>query len=270
MLLPLLAFVVVAQWTSKAQILDFRRSTPSPTTTTTYPPPGPLTLDDCRQTQICLLMVQGIFQCNGSTINIRSQAENLAFQSCICRQTGPARFRPWNQTMMACLECFYDNYWLRYNTSRINSLNAFDRFCNDTTPNITNFDGIAMVELVAGIAAPSRGGFSTRDPNGPRLWRITTINGTKVSIPTTPAPRTTSLSTRTVVRSSLNTTMSPTTVTVLITTSISIPTTSSSPSTSTSGQSWADRVGPPSPLMTSYLTVVFLTGMLILWGALMV
>ncbi len=94
MLLFVFVFVVIAQLGGVAQVLDYWLSTPSPTTTTTFPPPGPLTLDDCRQTQICLLMVQGMFQCNGSTLNIRSKEETLAFQQCICRQTGPPRFRP--------------------------------------------------------------------------------------------------------------------------------------------------------------------------------
>ncbi|KAI9750975.1 MAG: hypothetical protein M1815_001475 [Lichina confinis] len=75
----------------------------------------------------------------------------------------------WNDTFAACLECFYDNRWVRDPYYAEVAQESFRNFCNHSFPNITRFDQIPMVELVAGIPPSARG-----RPDGPTIRERTT------------------------------------------------------------------------------------------------
>ena len=75
-----------------------------------------------------------------------------------------------------CLECFYDNRWVRDPYYAEVAQESFRNFCNHSFPNITRFDQIPMVELVAGIPPSARGRL-----DGPTVWERTTYSDGRVT-----------------------------------------------------------------------------------------
>lgn len=145
-----------------------------------------------------------------------------------------------------CVQCFYTNKWLYDPGFAEDAQRSIRRFCNSTRPNVTRFDEIPMVELVAGIAPPSRGGRI-----GPKIWSWPIPLAGSTSLEASPVV-TVMVTTVIVTKSASLSTSPPGGSETSTTTTASSTAVAPTPSTVQSGQSAARSIAMPGAWILSF------------------
>ena len=84
LLLSILAFALLYRLAGAQALVDLPATSTGPRQSMTTP--KRLLPQECRRTDICVLTLQGLLECNSTTIDIHSRLETILFQQCLCRR----------------------------------------------------------------------------------------------------------------------------------------------------------------------------------------